>query len=69
MVFFQMVQTLVCLTGSLVMIVNSMLSQRLIQRWNGTAGAMFEIDRSWEVLFEFGFGERKSAMGSLGYRF
>ena len=45
------------------------VDQRLIERWNGTAGAMFEIDRSWEFLFEFGFGERKSAMGSLGYRF
>ena len=45
------------------------IAQRLVHRWNGTAGAMFEIDRSWEFLFEFGFGERKSAMGSLGYRF
>lgn len=45
------------------------VDQRLIERWNGTAGAMFEIDRSWEFLFEFGFGERNSTMGSLGYRF
>ena len=45
------------------------VSQRLIERWNGTAGAMFEINRSFEFLFEFGFGDRTSAMGSLGYRF
>ena len=45
------------------------VSQRLVDRWNGTAGFMLEIDRSFEVLFEIGFGERTSAMGSLGYRF
>ena len=45
------------------------VNQRLMERWNGTLGAMFEIDRSFEILFEFGFGTRTSAMGSLGYRF
>ena len=45
------------------------VSQRLVDRWNGTVGAMFEFDKSYEILVEVGFGERTSAMASLGYRF
>ena len=45
------------------------ISQSLVDRWNGTVGAMFEFDKSYEVLVEVGFGDRTSAMASLGYRF
>jgi len=37
--------------------------------WNYTAGLRAELGRHWELELEGGFGERKHALVSFGYRF
>ena len=37
--------------------------------WNYLVGGQWDINRSWSVLAEFGFGDRKSQMLNLTYRF
>jgi hypothetical protein len=37
--------------------------------WNYTAGLRAELGKHWELELEGGFGERKHALVSVGYRF
>ncbi|CAH0529508.1 porin family protein [Vibrio hippocampi] len=45
------------------------VSQRTEDKWNFITGAQFQFRHEWEILTEFGFGERSSAFISLGKRF
>ncbi|GAA4898796.1 hypothetical protein GCM10023333_35360 [Ferrimonas pelagia] len=38
-------------------------------RWNTVIGAQYALSRDWEVLFESGFGARRTTFISLGRRF
>jgi hypothetical protein len=45
------------------------IDQSTQQAWNYLIGGQWDINRSFSVLAEFGFGERKSQMLNLTYRF
>lgn len=45
------------------------IDQSTQQAWNYLVGGQWDINRSFSVLAEFGFGKRKSQMLNLTYRF
>ena len=46
------------------------MDKQVLQEWNGIVGAQFQLNKSWMLRTEWGlFGDRKSALLSLNYRF
>lgn len=45
------------------------IEQATQEPWNYLIGGQWDINRSWSILAEFGFGDRKSQMASLTFRF
>ncbi|WP_026972954.1 hypothetical protein [Aliagarivorans marinus] len=45
------------------------VSQRLVSKWNTVIGSQVALTDGIDLLFEMGFGQRKSMMLGLGYRF
>jgi len=46
------------------------MDKQVLQEWNGVVGAQYQLNKSWMLRTEWGvFGDRKSALVSLNYRF
>ncbi|WP_035477572.1 hypothetical protein [Aliagarivorans taiwanensis] len=45
------------------------VDQRLVNKWNTVIGSQVALTDGLDLLFEMGFGQRKSMMLGLGYRF
>ena len=50
-------------------VVDVKLDQSTAEPWNYLIGGQWDINRSFAILAEFGFGERKSQMLNFTYRF
>ena len=50
-------------------ILNVSIDQSTQVTWNYLIGGQWDVNRSFSVLAEFGFGKRKSQMLNLTYRF
>ncbi|OLQ93201.1 hypothetical protein BIY22_01540 [Vibrio panuliri] len=49
--------------------VNFEVKQSLASEWNTIAGMQYQVNESWYLLGEMGFGDRQSLFFSLDYRF
>lgn len=45
------------------------VDQELESEWNTTIGANYVINRNWDLVTEFGFGDRTSYLAVLEYRY
>ena len=46
------------------------MQKQVAEKWNGIFGLQYQMNKRWMLRTEFGvIGDRKSAMGSLNYRF
>lgn len=62
-------QTLVLESDIGTSLVSVKIEQSVAEPWNYLIGGQWDINRSFAILAEYGFGERKSQMLNITYRF